>query len=173
MITIPVGGTYHRVVDPSWSDRLDATRAARTGQRWNPPGIPCLYVNEDRATARANVARLFLGRPYGPADLDPETAPLLIDVDLPAGQALDVSTPDGAAALGLPASYPIDVDGLVVSHDQCQPHGRNAWEAGLDGVAARSAAPGAPGNELAWFPRLGQPAVVARHPFTTWYYAPG
>lgn len=55
MRNIAVGGTYYRVADPGWGDPLDAGHAAVSGQRWNPPGVACLYLNEDMATARSNI----------------------------------------------------------------------------------------------------------------------
>lgn len=58
-----------------------------SGQRWNPPGLPCLYLNEDTATARSNVAHRFAGLPYGPEDLKPTESPVLVIVEVPAGRA--------------------------------------------------------------------------------------
>jgi hypothetical protein len=49
--------------------------------------------------------------------------------------------------------------------------GRTAWDAGLPGIACRSAAPAAPpdGEELAWFAR-GEPLeTLAVRRFTDWY----
>jgi len=60
---------------------LDPVSAAHEGGRWNPPGsFGVLYLNLGEDVARANVARLFAGLPYGPEDLDPDTAPMLVEV---------------------------------------------------------------------------------------------
>ena len=171
MLEVAIDGSHLRVADPDWTDPLDATFAAQPpGQRWNPPGVECLYLNRDHLTARANVERLYAGLPYGPEDLDPATAPVLIEVTVPAGVAADAYTPAGIADLGLPASYPLDDSGATIAHTVCQPLGQGAFDTGLDGVDARSAAAGGD-RELAWLPKgraLGsEPAV----PFDEWWYA--
>ena len=56
-------------------------------------------------------------------------------------------------------------------HEVCQPVGQAAWEAGLPGIACRSAAPAAPrgGEELAWFDR-GEPLTPLEvRRFLDWY----
>lgn len=169
METVPIADIYYRVADPGWGDPLDAScAAAGAGQRWNPPGRPCLYLNRDQTSARANVARLYAGLPYGPEDLDPATAPVLLDVSLPGGTAADAFTKDGLVELGLPATYPMGMDGGLIPHTTCQPVGQNAFDAGLDGVDCRSAAVG--GNrELAWFPRESLAIEAARRAFDEWW----
>lgn len=167
--TVVIGGPYHRVADPDWSDPLDPSFAgAGSGQRWNPAGLPCLYLSAGLATARANVARLFAGLPYGPEDLDPVTAPVLLDVRVPDGRAADAFTDDGLLALGLPTSYPLDDHGDVIPHRACQPLGQRAFDEGLDGVDARSAAAGGV-RELAWFPRQLAAEVLSRRTFEEWW----
>lgn len=171
MFEVAIAGAHLRVADPDWLDPLDPTFAAQgRGQRWNPPGLPCLYLNHDRATARANVARKYVGLPYGPEDLDPTTGPLLVEVDVPIGTAADAYTDDGLAELGLPTTYPFDGSGGVIPHDVCQPLGQGAFDAGLDGVDARSAAAGGD-RELAWFPRGRVLAARPATPFDEWWYA--
>ncbi len=171
MLEVAIGGRCLRVADPDWTDPLDATFAAQPpGQRWNPPGLECLYLNRDHVTARANVARLYEDKPYGPEDLDPATAPTLIEVTIPDGVAADAYTSAGLTDLGLPVSYPLDGSGVIITHAVCQPLGQGALDAGLDGVEARSAATGGD-RELAWFPKgralVADPAV----PFDAWWYA--
>ena len=95
MRSLAVAGTYYRVADPDWDDPLDAGHAAVSGQRWNPPGVACLYLNDDIATARSNIVHRFAGLPYGPEDLEPAEAPVLIVVEVPAGQALDAVSDEG------------------------------------------------------------------------------
>lgn len=169
MATVPIEGRYFRVADPEWPDPLDPSfAAAEGGQRWNPPGLPCLYLNRDERTARANVLRLYLGLPYGPEDLDPATAPLLLDVDLPAGTAADAFTDDGLRELGLPTTYPRDSEGNLIPHATCQPIGRRAFDDSLDGVDCRSAADGGT-RELGWFPRDRRANETARRAFDEWW----
>lgn len=166
---VGIGGVYCRVADPDWSDPLDPKFAAgQPGQRWNPPGLPCLYLDHDEQTARANVARLFVGLPYGPEDLDPATAPILLEVDVPDGRAADAFTDRGLTGVGLPASYPVDDEGVAIPHSRCQPVGRQAVDQGLDGVDCRSAAPGGH-RELAWFPRDTRARATSRRGFDAWW----
>lgn len=169
MRTTSIADLYYRVADPDWADSLDPSfAAAGIGQRWNPPGLPCLYLDRDETTARANVQHLYVGLPYGPEDLDPATAPVLIDVSLPTGVAADAFTDEGLADLGLPTTYPMNVRGGVISHATCQPVGQGVFAAGLDGVDCRSAAVG--GNrELAWFPRDSVAETAARRAFDQWW----
>ena len=160
---------HYRVADPDWVDPLDPSHAASyPGQRWNPPGLPCLYLNSDESTARANVLRLFDGLPYGPEDLDTATAPILLDVRIPPGDAADAFTDDGLRQLGLPTSYPKDTAGDVIEHVTCQPIGRAVFDAGHHGVDARSAAAGGT-RELAWFPRDDVASEVQRRAFDEWW----
>ena len=132
MRSVTVGGTYYRVADPRWDDPLDAGHAAVSGQRWNPPGVACLYLNDDMPTARNNVVDRFTGLPYGPEDLEPAEAPVLIVVKVPTGRALDAVSDKGLAAVGLPITYPLDGTGNLVAHSVCQPIGTAACETGLD-----------------------------------------
>lgn len=167
--TSSIGGRYLRVADPEWADPLDAGYAAGgVGGRWNPPGLPCLYLNADESTARANVERLFVGLPYGSEDLDPDEAPLLVEADIPAGTGLDAYSDAGLLAAGLPVTFPHDAAGGVIPHATCQPIGASAFAEGLDGVDARSAAPGGD-RELAWFPRDRVLSAVSERHFQDWY----
>ncbi len=167
--TARIGGSYVRVADPDWPDPLDASFAAvAPGGRWNPPGLACLYLSADLVTARANVGRLFEGQPYGPEDLDPLTAPILVEVAVPDGTAADAFTDDGLRELGLPTSFPHDSRGDLIPHAACQPIGRAVVMAGLDGVDCRSAAH-SDGREFAWFPRDAPAREVSRRPFAHWW----
>ncbi len=168
MRTVAVGGTYYRVADPRWDDPVDAGHAAVSGQRWNPPGVVCLYLNDDIATARSNIVHRYAGLPYGPEDLKPAEAPVLIVVEVPAGEALDAVTDDGLAAIGLPGTYPLDSGGEVIAHSVCQPIWAAVRGTGLDGVASRSAAAGG-GRELAWFPRSEPAVATERLSFDAWW----
>ena len=52
-LTVPLDPNWLRVVDPQWAQPLDPMYAARAGGRWNPPGIPTLYLCDRVDTARA------------------------------------------------------------------------------------------------------------------------
>ena len=56
-------------------------------------------------------------------------------------------------------------------HERCRPVGRAAWDAGLRGIACRSAARAAPpgGEELAWFPRGDALVALQTRPFADWF----
>ena len=171
---IPCGGAAQRVADPAWTDPLDPSFSAGTGGRWNPPSsFPVLYLNLGEDVARANVQRLFVGLPYGPEDLEPDAAPILVEVALPEEDYVDAVTSGGLGGLGLPATYPLDAAGATVPHSVCQPIGQALWDAGERSVVCLSAAPGAgDGRELAWFDRAGRvrPAVKARRVFSDWFW---
>ena len=165
----PIGGRYYRIASPEWSDPLDPSFAAKPpGQRWNPPGLPCLYLNHDVATARANVQRRFAGLPFSPESLHPATAPQLVEVDVPAGHAADAHTTEGLVSLGLPATYPQDSNARLIPHEVCQPIGQSVIDAELDGIDYRSAVQGGT-RELAWFPRNSHPTQVSRRHFDQWW----
>jgi len=52
--TIHVARRFWRMLAPKWShDPLNGTGAALRGGRFNPPGLPSLYMSEDFATAVA------------------------------------------------------------------------------------------------------------------------
>ncbi|MDP9188315.1 MAG: RES domain-containing protein, partial [Actinomycetota bacterium] len=109
MRTLKRGGTYLRVADPGWKDPLDGRHAARLGGRWNPPGsFDVVYLCSTIEVARANVYRLLTAQPYGPEDLRPEAAPLLVTVAVGEDRYLNVVTDAGCSAVGLPRSYPRD-----------------------------------------------------------------
>lgn len=168
-------GTYLRVADPAWGDPLDGSFAQKLGGRWNPPGsFPVVYLNLDVRVARANVARKFRGRPYGPELLDPEEAPVLIRTSVPDQEYVDIISDEGCEAVGLPKSYPFEMDGSIVSQERCQPIGVEAFTQEEAGIACRSAAPGAfqDGEELAWFqrPTTAPLTIEQRIPFEKWFW---
>lgn len=168
------GGRFRRVADPAWADPLDPSYAQRAGGRWNPPqSFGVVYLCTDVATARANVARLYVGLPYGPEDLEPDRAPQLVEVEIASESYVDAVSAVGLRALQLPLSYPVDADGTTVPHGVCQPIGQRLYDEGELGIAARSAAPGvAHGWELAWFAQPGRSPLVAemRRPFESWFW---
>jgi RES domain len=169
------GGAWLRVVDPDWEDPLDLSFSRARGGRWDPPGeFGMVYLNADRRTARANVARRYAGYPYGPEDLDDIEAPELCALEVADGDYIDCETDAGLVAVGLPTSYPHDDQGNTVAWGACQPVGRHAYRHGLDGVAARSAAEEAASGdrELAHIPRRQRPQLQLRErlPFSRWFW---
>lgn len=172
MRTVKRGGAYLRVADPSWRDPLEGHHAARYGGCWNPPeSFPVIYLCCGEEVARANLRRLLAPHPYGPEDLQPEAAPVLVAVTVREGRFLNAVTDAGCAAAGLPRTYPVDSCGRVVPRTRCHPIGAAAHETGLRGVAARSAAPKAPrgGEELAHFGRRWLRRGATR-PFEDWFW---
>jgi RES domain-containing protein len=172
---LPDGHVWLRIADPAWADSLDPSFAAARSGRWNPPGShPTLYLNEDRVTARLNLRHFIAGWPYEPEDLRTDTGPVLVEATLPPHQTVaDVHTPEGVAAAGLPATYPLDAAGRLVDHAVCQQLGLAARRTGLDGVRARSArAPDGAGRELAWFPasETTRARAGAIEPFERWLW---
>jgi len=166
------GGVYMRVADPDWDDPLSGAFAKARGGRWNAPGtFSVVYLNGDAQVARANVLQRFEGLPYGPEDLEPSVAPALVSTVVPEDEFVDVIGDAGCAAVSLPPTYPVDVDGVPVSHEACQSVGQQAWDAGLPGIACRSAAPAAPpgGEELAWFVRGEQLTPLEVRRFLDWF----
>jgi RES domain-containing protein len=149
-------GAYLRVADPGWRDPLDGRHARARGGRWNPPGsFPVVYLCATIGVARANLIRKLEGQPFGPEDLDPSTAPVLVATTIPRARYVDIVTSRGCASVGLPVTYPKDERGRRIAHRRCQPIGQAAWDVGAPGIACRSAAGEAPpgGEELAWFQR--------------------
>ncbi len=169
------GYVWLRIANARWTDPLDPMFAAAKGGRWNPPGShPTLYLNEDLVTARFNLGLFIESWPYEPEDLRDDTGPVLIHATLPANQTVtDVHSPDGVAAVGLPATYPVDQNGRLVSHDRCRKIGLETKQLGLRGIRSRSAqTPKGSGRELAWFPATprSRAKVCATQPFATWYW---
>jgi hypothetical protein len=131
-----------------------------------------VYLCATVEVARANVYRLLAGQPYGPEDLDPENAPMLVRTKVPAGRYADVVSAAGVRAAGLPATYPKDGRGRPIAAQRCRPVGVEAHETGLAGVACRSAATGAPkgGQELAHFDRGRRLRASAVEGFEDWFW---
>lgn len=170
---LPDGHRWLRVADPSWSDPLDPGYARDRGGRWNPPGsVLTLYLNEDLATARAQITALLSGSPVEPDDLDVGFD--LVVASLPRSQEVaDAISDRGLRALGLPDTYPRHPNGRPVRHETCQPVGAAVSAAGLRGVHARSAATeDGSGRELAWFParESSRATLLERLAFRDWWY---
>ena len=170
------GHRWLRICQHDWADPLDDSHAQRRGGRWNPPDSwRTLYLNEDLVTARLNVERFIDDQPYEPEDLRADAGPELAIAILPRAQRVaDVHTPEGVAAVGLPATYPTDTRGRLVTHEPCPRIGSQARQAALRGIRSRSAqAPRGAGRELAWFPATSRSRarLQERLAFETWYWA--
>lgn len=167
------GGAMCRVAKPAWSNPLDTTHSKARGGRWNAPGaFDVLYLNATVDVARAQVRWMYAGLPYGPEDLDPAEAAVLVTVEVPNDEFLDAVTLEGLKALGLPATYPLADDGDPVPWPACQVIGQSAYDDGEAGVACLSAATHADGEELALFtPNATTSARMTRiHAFNDWYW---
>jgi len=143
------------------------------GGRWNPAGsFPVVYLNRTVSLARLFVAHKYRNTPYGPEDLDPAEAPLLVVTNVPSREYVDVVTDRGCRAAGLPASYPRTDDGREVEWDACQPVGALAWQEAEAGIACRSATSGAvkADEELAWFQRDHQLQPISSQRFEDWFW---
>ena len=165
--------TWWRIADPSWLQPLDPRHAQRHGGRWNPPNsFPVLYLNEDKRTARHNLATFVAKQPYTIDELRDEMRPALVGCHLPRNQEVcDVYSPAGLRAVGLPVTYPWD-NGQLIPHVRCQPIGNQVKAASLRGVLARSAqSPNGLGRELAWFPATIRSLArqVQALAFAVWY----
>lgn len=167
-------GTFGRLAEPDWADPLDTSHSRRHGGRWNAPGtFGALYLNATERMARLQVRHGLAGQPYDVEDLDPAEQHDLVEVRVSPCEALDCVSDAGLAAAGLPAGHPRETDGALVLHAACRPIGVAAREAGLSGVACRSAARDATqaDEELAIFDRDVERLVrfAARRPFADWY----
>ncbi len=173
---LPNPHTWWRIADPAWSNPLDPRFAERHGGRWNAPSsFATLYLNEDKVTARLNLRAFIAQWPYEPEDLRDDTGPILVGAALPRRQRVcDAHSRAGVLRAGLPETYPVDADGVLVPHTQCQPIGAQVKAAGLQGVRSRSAqSRDGAGRELAWFPATTR-SVARRQQtllFEAWFWA--
>jgi len=165
------GGRHFRVADPSWEDPLSGAWSRVRGGRWNAPGaFDVVYLNATVTVARAQVVKSLAPLAIGPEDLDPATAPVLVETEVPTEAYVDAVTDAGLRSLGLPVGYPLDAGGAPVPHADCQPIGVAAQRVGDPGIAARSAAEfPSPGEELAYF-GTARLSVRERRTFTEWFW---
>src|SRR5437588_11678541 len=100
-------GRYLRVADPHWVDPLDGRHSMEHGGRWNAGGgFAAVYLTRGLPGARAYVRRKLADRPYGPALLAPEAAPVLIQTEIPDERYGDGVCDAGCAAAGLREAHP-------------------------------------------------------------------
>lgn len=169
---LPNAYVWWRIADPAWSNRLDP----RFAERWNPPSrFASLYLNEDKVTAHLNLRAFVAQWPYEPEDLRDDTDPILVGAALPRRQRVcDAHSRAGALRAGLPETYPVDADGVLVPHTQCQPIGAQVKAAGLRGVRARSAqSRDGAGRELAWFQATARSVALRQQTvlFEAWFWS--
>jgi hypothetical protein len=173
--TVRRGGACNRLAEPSWVDPLDTSFSIQRGGRWNAPdSYGVLYLNANERMARLQVEHKLAGHPYGIEDLDPAEQHDLVDVEVQETDALDLVSDEGLQVVGLPVSYPLDANGRLVTHAECQPVGQAAYDEQLPAIACRSAATGAAptDEELAVFDRdVGLVTQTGRRPFADWYLA--
>lgn len=146
------GGPYYRVADPDWLDPLDGRPSMDKGGRWTAPGsFPVVYLNRSVSLARLFIAHKVRDLPYGPEDFDPDSGPVLVNVELPSERYVDVVTDSGCAAVGLPKA---------------------AWNQDEAGIACRSATSRAlkSDEELAWFQRGAQLGAAGVESFMEWFF---
>lgn len=163
------GGTYLRIAERSWRDRLSPAYSRERGGRWNPPGsFGVLYLNRTIELARAQVRHQLESRGIRPEDLDPAAGPVLVKTEVPEKHFVDAVSKGGLVSLGLPVSYPLYESGQEIPHSSCQPIGVEAWNANEPGIACRSAA--AQGlEELALFDRGSKLKATNTERFEDWY----
>jgi RES domain-containing protein len=145
------GGTYCRVVDPTWSDPSDTSYSKRLGGRWNEPdrpgrpGFGALYLNATLEVARANAVR-HLQSQFGSGvildDFVDSALPQLQYYDVRPTDFVDAVNPIPVQALGLAARYPSEIP-----HPPCQGIAAAAYAAGEHGIAVLSAVGTAPTDE--------------------------
>ena len=170
LLHVSRGGTYYRVCKPDWDDCADTSHAKANGARWNPRGaFGALYLCATIEVAAANARSQHSGRAIGLFSLRPERRPQLQRFDVTSARFVDVVTPPGVAAAGLPPEFPHGV-----GWSRCQPIAAAAHKAGERGIACRSAAECEPqrwlGEELAVFDSAPQPKPVGkRRAFRDWY----
>ncbi len=132
-----------------------------------------LYLNKTVLLARLFVAHKLAGLPYRPEDLDPDSAPVLVDVEMAPERYVDIITDQGCRAAGLPATYPLESGGAVIPHERCWPVGEEAHRTGEPGIACRSATRGASHSdeELAWFQQGEVLEAKKITDFAEWFFA--
>ena len=172
---LPDRHEWWRIADAGWKDPLEPSFAAERGGRWNPPrSFPTLYFNENLVTARLNLRLFIAGWPYEPEELRDDTGPILVGATLPRNQRVaDAHSVKGIARLGLPASYPLDGEGKLVSRELSQVIGARVNKRGWRGIRCRSArAQDGAGRELAWFPAVprSRAKLTTRLDFESWFW---
>jgi len=165
-------GRYFRVVDPDWSDPTDTTFSLAGSGRWNPPvAFGALYLNANESVAAANARARHEKRAIQLFDLLPESRPQLVTFTISEIDVLDALTSLGIADIGFAESFPFGVAWIA-----CQSVALQAHDAGLRGVAARSAAECTAtffhGEELALFDDFALPLPTIRRAFADWYPDP-
>jgi len=125
---------FYRVVRAGWKDPLDASFSQRApDNRWNGPAYPVLYCCCSVRVARAIVRDLFALAGVELAELQPAYRPALVEIGW-RGEVIDVASPQGVEAAGLPESYPEGVSRVQTRKAAALWHGQ-----GAEGILCRSA----------------------------------
>ena len=170
LLRVTRSGAYFRVCKPDWQDCGDTSYAKANGARWNPRGaFGALYLCATVEVAAANGRNQHSGRAIGLFSLRPERRPQLQRFDVAAERFADIVSVKGVEAAGLPPEFPYNV-----GWSRCQPVGQAAHDAGLPGIACRSAAECTRtswlGEELAVFDSAPRPKAVGKPKrFAEWY----
>lgn len=109
---------------------LAGAGAAKSGGRWNPPGLSTIYLAAPREICLAELGRMAEGQGRGPASFLPRALHTIVVNDL---VVLDLTADGALAAVGLTND---DLSGLW---DPCQAVGAAAHFLRLAGVVAPSA----------------------------------
>jgi RES domain-containing protein len=124
----------YRVVRSGWADPLDASFSrSATDRRWNHAGFPALYCCCGEAVARAVALDVLRYAGIELEELQPQARPELTEIRWQ-GEVVDVTTPEGVTAAGLPSAYPRGVD-----RDRTRSLGESWHGRGRAGVVCRSA----------------------------------
>jgi RES domain-containing protein len=101
----------YRVIRRAWVDPLDTSYSQRASadNRWNSPDFPALYCSCSERVARAVTRDVFRLAGIELADLQDAMLPQLVEVAWE-GEVIDVASPEGVAAAGLPPDYPDGID---------------------------------------------------------------
>jgi hypothetical protein len=131
-------GTYYRVCGPDWKDPADTEYSKRFGGRWNAAGtFGVLYLNRSLSGARA-YARHFIASQFGPSifpeDISPAHLPEAVAFEIDETKFVDAVSDVGRTALRLEVRYE-----QGEGYDDCQRAGRDAYAAGENGIATKSA----------------------------------
>jgi RES domain-containing protein len=149
-------GRAYRAIDPKWSfGPLSGEGAALRGARFNPPGVPALYLSLDPVTALNEVAQGFAGR----------IAPcVMCDYDVDCDDILDLRDEAGRAAAGTTLEV-LGCAWKLTAPAPSQVLARRLLSEGAAGVLVPSFAPGAEPHQhnlvlWAWGPELSHKVQV-------------
>jgi hypothetical protein len=172
--TVAVAGIVYRAIPHASQEPLDSSQSVVSGGRWNRPGgFPVLYTGASVEVVRSFVDwhATYYGLPLRArsADYLPDLIVLTVNARL-----ANLLTDDGLTYYKLPIDYPIGFP--PQSHNTTRPIGQAIFEAGLTGIASRSATmTGWSGPIQSWadvaiFTSNGpSPQLIDRFHYEEWY----